>query len=396
MLRASILSAALLGALLVPQRGLAQLDKEPSIHRAVSPEELERLKRQIAEETRSNVELLGDYHYESGDLNNRLDFWRTGARLNYKWKPTTRFYLSGVETRYMTQDDSYNGWGTNLTLGVRSALSDAVQIQTELGGTYFSTETTSVNGLASINFAPTDTVNLYVTASRSNVEESLLSATGLRPKTGPFARELVGQVMETKGVAGGTVKLPYRFDAFAEGGVGTRDGSHVGSNFFGQARGGVGYDVISGVGDRSLSFLRVSYQLHYFGFEDDRLGFGGASLLTSSGQTVHPSLLGSDGISPHPGPGNPGVGGYFSPQYFIANTGRVDLAGRLVEALGYRASGFVGAQNYTDSSTTGVYGFSVSLDYALSDRFSIPVTLLYDNLGPFDQLGLSVKLVIKL
>ncbi len=396
MLRASIVSVALLAALLVPQHGLAQLDKEPSIHRPVSPEELERLKRQIAAETRSSVELLGDYHYESGDLNNRLDFWRTGARLNYRWQPTTRFYLTGVETRYMTQDDSYSGWGTNLTLGVRSALSEAVRVQGELGGTYFSTETTSVNGLASINVAPSDTVNLYVTASRSNVEESLLSATGLRPRTGPFAGELVGRVMETKGIAGSTVKLPYGFDAFAEGGVGTRDGSHVGSNFFGQARGGVGYDVISGVDDRPLSFLRVSYQLHYFGFEEDRLGFGGASLLTASGQTVHPSLLGSDGISSNPSSGNPGVGGYFSPQYFISNTGRVDVAGRLVEALGYRASAFVGAQSYTDSSTTGVYGFSVSLDYALSDRLSIPLTLLYDNLGPFDQLGLSLRLVIKL
>lgn len=396
MLRASILSAALLGVLLVPPYGLAQLSKDPSVYRPVSPEELERLKRQITEETRSNVELLGDYHYESGDLNNRLDFWRGGARLNYKRKPSTHFYLSGVETRYMTQADSYDGWGTNLTLGVRSALSDAVRIQAELGGTYFSTETTSVNGLASVSVVTSDAVTLYATASRTNVEESLLSATGVRPKAGPFAGELVGQVMETKGIAGTNVKLPYRLDAFAEGGIGTRDGSHVGSNSFGEARGGVGYDVISGAADTALGFLRVSYQLHYFGFEDDRLGFGGASLLTASGQTVHPSLLGSDGISPHPSSGNPGVGGYFSPSFFISNTGRVDVAGRLSEALKYRAFAFVGAQDYTDSSTTGVFGFSVSLDYALSDRVSIPATFVYDNLGPFNQLNLSLKLVVKL
>lgn len=397
MLRARIVSAALVGTLFCPLQGLAQIDKEPSIHRPVSLEELERLKRQITEETRSNVEVIGDYHYESGDLNNRLDFLRAGARLNYKWKPRTLFYLSGIETRYLTQDASYAGWGTNLTLGVKSALSDVVQVQAELGGTYFSTDTTSINGLASINFSPSDTVNLYVTASRGNVEESLLSATGLRPKTGPFARELVGQVMETKGVAGGTVKLPYKFDALAEGGVGTRDGSHVGSNFFGQARGGVGYDVISGVDDKPLSFLRVSYQLNYFGFEDDRLGFGGASLLTADGRhTIPPSLLGSDGISPSPSSGNPGVGGYFSPQYFISNTVRADLAGRPVEALKYRFSAFVGTQNYTDASTQGVYGFSIFLDYALNDRFSIPVSFIFDNVGPFNQLTLSVKLVIKL
>jgi len=396
MLRASVLAVVLLGPILSPLEGAAQLDKEPSIYRPVTPEEVERLKRQIAEETRSNVELIGDYHYESGDLNNRLDLWRTGARLNYKWRPSTRFSVSGVETRYMTQDDSFGGWGTNLTLGVRSALTDSVQVQAELGGTYFSTDTTSVNGLASVNFAPSDSVNLYVTASRSNVEESLLSATGLRPKTGPFAGDLVGRVVETKGVAGVTAKLPYKFDTLAEGGVGTRDGSHTGSNFFGQARGVVGYTVISAGGDKALSFLRVSYQLNYFGFEDDRLGFGGASLLTADGHTVNPALLGSDGISPSPGKGNPGVGGYFSPQTYVSNTGRVDVAGRVVEALGYRASAFAGTQNYTHSSTQGVFGFSAALDYALSDRFSIPVTFAFDNLGPFNQLTLSVKLVIKL
>jgi hypothetical protein len=136
--------------------------------------------------------------------------------------------------------------------------------------------------------------------------------------------------------------------------------------------------------------------LNYFGFEDDRSGFGGASLLTADGHTINPKLLGSDGISPSPSSGHPGVGGYFSPQFYISNTVRADLAGRLVEPLSYRVSAFVGTQNYTDTSTQGVVGFSVLLDYALNDRFSIPVSFAFDNLGPYNQLTLSVKLVIKL
>lgn len=396
MLAVAMLSAILVGAILLPSPCLAQIDQDPSIYRPVSPSEIERLRRQITEETRSSAEVLGDYHYESGDLNNRLDFFRGGARFNYKVTSGTRLYLGAIETRYMTQDDSFDGWGTNVTLGVASALSDSVRMRAELGGTYFSTDTTSINGLASISFAPSDTINLYATATRSNVEESLLSATGLRPRTGPFAGSLVGQVMDTRGVAGITVKLPYKFDAMAEGGAGVRDGSHVGSNSFGLARGGVGYEVISGADDKPLSFLRVSYQLNYFGFEDDRSGFGGASLLTADGHTINPKLLGSDGISPSPSSGHPGVGGYFSPQFYISNTVRADLAGRLVEPLSYRVSAFVGTQNYTDTSTQGVVGFSVLLDYALNDRFSIPVSFAFDNLGPYNQLTLSVKLVIKL
>jgi hypothetical protein len=398
MLRAGVLSAVLVAAMLWPSPGVAQIDRDPSIYRPVSPDEIERLRRQITEETRSSAELLGDYHYESGDLNNRLDWFRGGARGTYKVTPGTRLYLSAVETRYLTQDDSYDGWGTNVTLGVASALSDSFRIQAELGGTFFSTDTQSINGLASLGYSPTDTVNLYATVTRSNVEESLLSATGLRPRVGPFARELVGQVMDTRGVAGVTVKLPYKLDALAEGGYGLRDGSHVGDNHFGLARGVLGYEVIGGGGDdKPLSSLRVSYQLNYFGFEDDRSGFGGASLLTADGRhTIQPPLLGSDGISPSPSSGHPGVGGYFSPQFYISNTVRADMAGRLLEPLTYRFSAFVGTQNYTDHSTQGVVGFSVLADYAINDRFSIPVSFNFDNLGPYNQLNLSVKLVVKL
>ncbi len=396
MLRAGVVSAVLVAALLWPAPGVAQIDRDPSIYRPVSPDEIERLKLQIAEEARSSVELPGEYHYESGDLNNRLDWFRGGGRGTYTLTSRTRLYLSLVETRYLTQDDSFNGWGTNLTLGVVSALSDSFRIQAELGGTYFSTDTTSVNGLASIGYSPIDTINFYLTATRTNVEESLLSATGLRPKTGPFAHELVGQVMDTRGVAGFTVKLPYKFDALAEGGYGVRDGSHVGANHFGLGRGVVGYEVIGGREDKPLSFLRVSYQLNYFGFEDDRSGFGGASLLTADGHTINPALLGSDGISPSPSSGHPGVGGYFSPQYYLSNTVRADLNGRLLAPLTYRFSAFVGVQNYTDSSTQGVVGFSVLVDYKINDRFSVPVSFNFDNLGPYNQLTLSVKLVIKL
>jgi hypothetical protein len=401
-----VASAALLGVMLLAAAPalaqmdsiLAQTDKEQSIHRPVTPDELERLKRQITEDTRSSIEGLGLFHYESGNLNERLYFFRAGAGLDYRWRPSTRFYVNLVETRYLTQDADYNGWGTNLTFGLASALTEAVRIQAELGATYFSsTGTANVNGLASVSYSPTDPLTLYVTASRTYVEESLLSATGLRPRTGPFAHDLVGQVMETKGVAGVTYKLPLGFDVAAEGGGGVRNGHHVAVNPFGQARGIAGYNAISGPPEKPVSYLRLSYQLNYFGFADDRSGFGGASMLTANGQqTIRPEFLGSDGISPHPTANNPGVGGYFSPSYFVSNILRVDLAGRLIDPLTYRVSAFGGIQNYTDTATQGAFGFAAIVDYALTDRVSVPASFVFDNLGPFNQLTVMVKLVIKL
>jgi hypothetical protein len=388
--------AGLLAGIVWATSGQAQDPRDPSIQRPVSAEELERLKRRITEQTRSSVEMLGDYHTESGDLNNRLDFWRLGARLNLKWTGDSLLYLSAVQTTYTTRDVRFSGWGMNATLGARRAFSEDLRTQVEIGATWFNTDATTVNALASAIYAPSDVWNFYLTASRSNVEESLLSATGLRPTTGPFAGALVGRVMENKLAAGGGVKLPFKFDVFAEAGLGSREGSNVGSNDFDTARAGAGYEILSTADDKALSFARVAFVWHSFGFDENRLGYGGASLLTAAGSPVDPALLGSDGISPIPSPGNPGVGGYFSPAYFVSRTARVDLAGRWAPERTYRAGAFFGEQVYTDSAKRNVYGVSLTLDYALRDYIAIPVTFGWDNLGPFRQLTLALKLLVKL
>jgi hypothetical protein len=386
--KAAIMLAAVSGAVVFSPPGSAQAERDPSIHRPVTQAELDRLKRQIAEQTRSSVEVLGDYRRESGDLDNRLDLWRLGARLNLRWAANSIVYLSGLRTQYMTRDDRFDGQGTNFTLGLRQELSDALRMQLELGRTNFSTDTSTVNALGSLTYAPSDTASVHLTGSRSNVEESLLSATGLRPTAGPFAGELVGRVMENRLVVGGAVKLPYKIDAFADAGFATREGENIGSNSFEVARAGVGYEVLSDSDGKPLHFLRVGFLWHYFSFDEDRLGFGGASLGAEP--------LGSDGISPVPGPGNPGVGGYFSPRTYTSRTGRLDFAGRLAPERTYRASAFFGNQVYTDSPKRRVYGGSFTLEQALSERISLPITLQRDNLGPFTQLMLSAKLVIQL
>lgn len=388
--------AVLLAATAWAAGGLAQDARDPSIHRPVTAEEIERLKRGIAEQTRSSVEMLGEYHTESGDLNNRLDFWRLGAKLNLRRSADSLVYLSGVQTTYTTRDVRFSGWGTNATLGTRRELSRDLSTQLEIGATHFNTDETSINMLASLRYATSDLWSVNLAASRSNVEESLLSATGLRPATGPFAGTLVGQVMEEKLLAGGTLKLPFKIDLFAEGAIGNRRGSNVPSNDFDMARAGAGYEVLSGADDKALGFARVGFVWHSFGFDENRLGYGGASLVTAGGSAVDPATLGSDGISPTPSPGNPGVGGYFSPASFTSRTLRVDLAGRLAPERTYRASAFFGDQVHTDAEKRNVYGVSLSVEHALRDDIDIPVTLVWDNLGPFTQLTLSLKLVVKL
>lgn len=386
--KAALILAALSATTFFSPHGSAQGERDPSIHRPITQAELDRLRRQIAEQTRSSVEVLGDYRRESGDLNNRLDLWRVGARLNLRWAPDSTVYLSGLRTQYMTRDERFDGQGANFTVGLRQELSEALRMQLEIGRTSFNTDTSSVNALGSATYTPSDTASFHLTGSRNNVEESLLSATGLRPTTGPFAGQLVGRVMENKVVVGGSVKFPYKIDAFADAGFGTREGANTGSNSFEVARAGAGYEMLSDSDDKPLHFVRVGFLWHYFSFDQDRLGHGGASLESQP--------LGSDGISPVPSAGNPGVGGYFSPRNYVSRTGRLDLAGRIAPDRTYRVSAFLGQQAYTDSPNRRVYGGSLTVEQTLSERVSVPITLVRDNLGPFTQLMLSAKLVIKL
>src|SRR5262249_5467594 len=158
--------------------------------------------------------------------------------------------------------------------------------------------------------------HIYGLASRTNVEESLLSTTGIRPVFGPFAGQLVGRVMENRFAVGGAAPLRAGFDIFAEGGVGTRTGSNVPSDFFNSGDAGAGYNILASPVDRPLSLLRAIYEFNYIGFDEDRLGFGGASFLTPSGILISKSRLGSDLISTKPGVRNGGTGGFFSPKNF--------------------------------------------------------------------------------
>lgn len=376
-------------------RGETGNSGDSGIHRPVTSREVEQLKQEILDDTRSSVEGIFEYRNETGDLNNRLDFLRYGARLNYKWTPGAMLYLRGSRTSYMTIGDVLNEHGTNLTAGLRTSLSEAASAQLEVGGTRFSTDGATVNALGSLRFN-SETLSVTVTGSRTNVEESLLSAAGIRAATGPFAGRVVGQVLDNRAAVGLRYRLFPRFELFGNGAVGTRTGKNIESNFFQQAGGGAGYTIFSSPDDAAVTQLQASYVLEYFGFDKNLLGYGGVSLLDRRGRLIPPGNLGSDGLSPIAGAGRAGVGGYFSPARFLSNVGRLELQGRPDRHFEYRLAGFVGAQRFTGSALRQASGVSGTVSARLTDRVSIPITYLRDNFGPFTQQSLFFSLVVRL
>ena len=372
-------------------QGSSSVQQQP-----VTQQEIDRLKQQIDEDTRSSVEGMMNYHSRTGDLNNGLDFFRYGGRWNFKTGSSTAFQLTGTRTNYLPINDVFDAQGTSLTLGVQTKASESITAHLEGGATRFSTDTTSIHALASFTYDASDQTHLYATATRNNVEDSLLSTAGIRPAVGPFAGQLVGRVMENRFVAGGSTRLPVGVDVFGQGGAGNRAGSNVPSNFFKTVGGGAGYNIIARSDEGPLNLLRGAYEFNYFGFDDNRFGFGGASLLSFRGIPITPSRIGTDGISPDPAVSGIGIGGYFSPQNYVSNIARLEARGGSMNGLNYRVSGFIGTQSYT-SSTTGLAaeGFSATVNVPITESISMPVSYFIDNFGPFRQQSLFATLAVK-
>jgi hypothetical protein len=187
-----------------------------------------------------------------------------------------------------------------------------------------------------------------------------------------------------------------RVEVFGKGGFGRRKGLHVDSNSFRHLDGGAAYNVISRSEDESLSFLRASYVAQYYGFADDRSGFGGVSLETDSGAAMPLSAIGSDGLSPNPSGNHAGVGGYFSPRHFVSAVVRADLRGQITPEATYEAAVFIGAQRFTGTPGHQAGGFSGTMSFRLNDRYSLPITFTRDNFGPFTTQSLIARLVVRL
>ena len=383
-----------LAFLLVATGAWAQKPSAPEAPKPVAPEEIERLRREIAQEERSSLDLLLDGRTESGDVNNRLGFLGFGTRLNLKRSSATTLHVTARHTPYRTRDGVLQESGTTLALGVQSRRSDRFEYEWEVGATRFSTDSWNGTGLVAVTVLPSDTLRYSLRASRSFVEESMLSAVGLRPVLGPFAGTGVGNVTDNRVAAAVTWQLPHRTDVVGEAALGVRAGSHTGTNLFKRGGGGPAWNAVARAPEEKVSLFRLGVWFEYFGFDEDRLGYGGASLVDEQYRPVPLPELGSDDISPDPAPGHPGVGGYFSPHRFTSTVGRVDLRGRARDGVDYSLTAFLGTQSYTGSDRRGAGGVAVKLTLRASERFSVPLTYTWDDYGPFTQQIFQARLVI--
>ena len=155
----------------------------------------------------------------------------------------------------LARDDVVEESGATLALGVQSRRSERFEYEWEVGATRFSTETWNGTGLVGVTVRPSDKVRYALRASRSFVEESMLSAVGLRPVLGPFAGARVGAVTDNRVAAALTWQLPHRTDVVGEAALGVRAGSNTGTNFFKRAGGGPAWNAVAKAPEEKVSLL---------------------------------------------------------------------------------------------------------------------------------------------
>jgi hypothetical protein len=209
----------------------------------------------------------------------------------------------------------------------------------------------------------------------------------------------VGRIIDNKYVvANFAFKLPRQYYAYAGWNLGNKYGSNSPSNSYVEIPAGFGKVVYSAPEDRHISQALLAYDLYYTAYNKDRSGFGGANL------TVQP--IGSDGGNPNPVGNNPGVGGYFSPTFFLANKIPVTLKGYFkTPKLKYFLSAFIGTQTIQGATgliggtgnmrTDPYYGYLLRLYSNENQKYGINMDYSYNNYFTVAQHLFRVNLIIK-
>ena len=365
------------------------------------------LKGEILIQTRPAIEPIYDFYYmnpNNGNLN-AGKYQKAGGNLYYYVKPNIRVVATGTATQYSNLNNIVSTIGNFGSVGLEGKPTDHISFKSAIGYDAFNDDGANnlILGNAVAKYSPNDVVTLTSGYIRSLDEiDSYMSAAGVVPAVGPFANQLVGRIVDNKYVMAAGLKLPHKFYAYGGLNVGNKYGSNSPSNFYKEIPAGFGKVIYSAKEEKHINQALLGYDFYYTGYNEDMSGFGGANL--------NYSPIGSDGQSPSPFSGFPGVGGYFSPTFFIANKFPVTIKGSFKDTkLKYVASAFAGTQTIegqigllgTPSSgvsrvtTTLYYGYSAGLRYNEKGRYSIGLDYIFNNYMTVAQHLLKASLLIR-
>ncbi|HBG48179.1 MAG TPA: hypothetical protein DDW90_01450 [Cyanobacteria bacterium UBA9971] len=355
------------------------------------------LEADIQMRLRPDLEPLFNYYELSGNAN-AVRWNKLGGNAYFYPKPNIKSIGSITTTKYIS--DVVSARGTLYSIGSEGRPNDHFGYTSAVGIEDFSYKGSIILGNMTFKAFLNDCVTLNSGYIRYLDEiDSYMSAAGVVPEVGPFANQLVGRIIDNKFmILNAAFKLPHKTYAYAGYNIGNRYGSNSPANLYQEAPVGAGIMLFSAPEEFFINQIMAGYDFYYLDFRRDMSGFGGANLNNSP--------IGSDGTSPYPTPSNSGVGGYFSPTFFLANKFPITIKGGFKKTgIRYLLAGFLGSQsmrgpfelvnNAPGIHSTLYYGYNIGLTYNETGRIGARAYYDFNNYRTVRQHLFRVNLIIR-
>lgn len=283
------------------------------------------------------------------------------------------FYTSGKEL----EREQRNAYG----LGLSRQWTPSLGTSGWIGLGHYSNEgNLPIYARVSVHARPSDFWQPSLSFERYSVEESILSASGLRPEVGVFANSLVGRVIRNEWALKSLFLFPFQLEGMLNTALGVDTGEQISENGFSKIEYLLGRDLFKTYTPRWSSTTYARYEGRHWHFQDDRLGNGGAFLVVK--QFGLP--LGSDGVSPIPTAISPGTGGYFSPDRYLFQALLLGNRGEFWKnRVRYDLSYFAGLQDISRFGSSFANGIRLSTEIAVTKSLGLLLDARYSNAQKF-------------
>lgn len=306
-------------------------------------DELGDLERSITHDLRPIIRAGYVYSTQDGEpTTNRFSYYGFPNQISLSLTPQIRVRGGIRPTRYYIPNDKVSpdvNWGVEYGFGSTIKYWDKLTLDGDFAITHF-TQTDDVNFTyqAQAEYAFNDYIRAKLGSRRVPQFNSLLAVAGQKPSVGAFRGDVVGQARETGFYAelntnpfnpNIDLNLGYEW-AFVTG-------HEIPDNYKNQAFASAGYTWKY----HPRHQVRLGYEFLYFGYSKNATnGYFDTTArgLTRPVVSLDPVTLAHRGYD---------FGGYFSPDWFIMNSGRLDFRGSLFNKfLEYKFGGSLGAQSF--------------------------------------------------
>lgn len=348
------------------------------------------LKADIKMENRFRIDNGFDVMKQNGDEDNKLTIKRYDVQVSKNIKGNLKPKAGFSIIPYYSGRKGYSNVAKEYSVGLEGRPVEKFEFDSKVGLMDFEHSETMLTGKLLTSYYANDVLKLNLGFERTNLERSLLSSAGLIPQAGPFSNRLVGQVADNKFTTGYVVRLPKYMFTYGTYGLGFIKGKNVPTNEYHEGVLGLGKVWFTRPKGHFIDLVMTEITGYYAGYDDNRLGFGGASLNSRY------NVLGSDSINPDPNGRNPGVGGYFSPKYVFSEKAALHLRGRINKInTGYHLYSYLGMQNIANNDPDFIWGSRAMLTFNENGIMGMKVYYQIEDFNQSKRQNVGVNLFVR-